>query len=497
VARSSAPGRRARRPTVPVGARHLLHGATVDFAALRTELQVPQAFPKTVEAAAADVAAHHSPTAADYTVATDLDLVTVDPTGSRDLDQAFALERHGDGFRLWYAIADVAAFVRSGDAVDAEAWRRGETRYCPDRSIPLHPVSLSEGATSLLPEKIRPAALWRIDLDGAGEIVPGGVEVRRSLVRSRAQLSYDGLTDLLRTRKAPAPAALLPVVGQLRLEAARRRHAIDLPIPEQRVVPADPGDPNGRYTVEFRQPLDVETWNAQLSLLTGMAAADLMLDGGVGLLRTLPTPPSGSVDRLRAAALALGVPWPEAEAVGDVLASLDPTRPAAAAFASLSAELLRGAGYRAFDGEPPPPDERGHAGIAAPYAHVTAPLRRLADRYATEVCLALCKGAKVPDWAASALPALPDEMASSSKAAHGLERACVDLAEAWLLRPRVGEVFTAAVVDSGHERGTVVLADPAVRARCDGPSLPLGERVEVRLEVADPASRDVRFTFPA
>jgi exoribonuclease R len=474
-----------------------LHGAAVDFAALRTELQVPQAFPKTVEAAAADVAVHHTPTAADYTVATHLDLVTVDPTGSRDLDQAFALERHSDGFRLWYAIADVAAFVRSGDAVDAEAWRRGETRYCPDRSIPLHPVSLSEGAASLLPEKIRPAALWRIDLDGAGEIVPGGVEVRRSLVRSRAQLSYDGLTDLLRTRKAPAPAALLPVVGQLRLEAARRRHAIDLPIPEQRVVPANPADPNGRYTVEFRRPLDVETWNAQLSLVTGMAAATLMLDGGVGLLRTLPAPPPGSVDRLRAAALALGVPWPEGEAVGDVLAWLDPRRPAAAAFASLSAELLRGAGYRAFDGEPPPIDERGHAGIAAPYAHVTAPLRRLADRYATEVCLALCTGVTVPDWAVSALPALPDEMASSNKAAHGLERACVDLAEAWLLRPRVGEVFTAAVVESGNEHGTVVLGDPAVRARCDGPSLPLGERVEVRLEVADPASREVRFTFPA
>ncbi|HEV7196216.1 MAG TPA: hypothetical protein VGN19_09760, partial [Pedococcus sp.] len=80
MATSSAAGRRPRRPTVPVGARHLLHGAAVDFAALRTELQVPQAFPKTVEAAAADVAVHHTPTAADYTVATHLDLVTVDPT---------------------------------------------------------------------------------------------------------------------------------------------------------------------------------------------------------------------------------------------------------------------------------------------------------------------------------------------------------------------------------------------------------------------------------
>ena len=78
----------------------------------------------------------------------------------------------------------MAAFLRSGDAVDAEAWRRGETRYCPDRSVPLHPVSLSEGAASLLPEKIRPAALWRIDLDGEDvgflpalfEIQPSAIE---------------------------------------------------------------------------------------------------------------------------------------------------------------------------------------------------------------------------------------------------------------------------------------------------------------------------------
>jgi exoribonuclease R len=482
---------------VPHGARRLLHGAAVDFAALRTELQVPQSFPKTVEAAAAEIAAHASPRATDYTVATDLQLVTLDPSGSRDLDQAFALERRGDGYRLWYAIADVAAYVRSGDPVDAEAWRRGETRYCPDRSIPLHPVSVSEGVASLLPNQIRPAALWRIDLDGAGEIVPDGVDVRRSLVRSRAQLSYGGLTDSLRARKAPGPAKLLPVVGELRLDAARRRHAIDLPVPEQRVIPADPADPAGRYTIEFRRPLEVETWNAQLSLVTGMAAANLMLEGGVGLLRTLPAPKPAAVDRLRAAAHALGVPWPDAEPVGDVLAALDPSLPTSAAFGSVSAELLRGAGYRAFESGPPPAAERDHAGIAAPYAHVTAPLRRLADRYATEVCLALRAGAAVPDWARSALGALPDEMASSSRAAHGLERACIDLAEAWLLRPRVGEVFPAAVVESGPGHGTVVLDDPAVRARCDGPSLPLGRRVEVRLAAADPAEREVRFSYPA
>ena len=240
----------------------------------------------------------------------------------------------------------------------------------------------------------------------------------------------------------------------------------------------------------------METWNAQLSLLTGMAAADLMLDGGVGLLRTLPAPPAGSVDRLRAAALALGVPWPEGEAVGDVLASIDPSKPAAAAFASLSAELLRGAGTARSTANRPRPTSEATPASPRPTPTSRHPCDGSPTATPPRSAWRSAGGHRAPLGGVGAARA-PDEMASSSKAAHGLERACVDLAEAWLLRPRVGEVFTAAVVDSGHERGTVVLADPAVRARCDGPSLPLGERVEVRLEVADPASHDVRFTFPA
>ena len=83
--------------------------------------------------------------------------------GRCDLDQALHLERQGDGYVVHYAIADLAAFITPGDAVDLEANRRGETLYGADSKIPLHPPVISEDAGSLLPDQVRPALLWTID----------------------------------------------------------------------------------------------------------------------------------------------------------------------------------------------------------------------------------------------------------------------------------------------------------------------------------------------
>jgi exoribonuclease R len=153
--------------------------------------------------------------------------------------------------------------------------------------------------------------------------------------------------------------------------------------------------------------------------------------------------------------------------------------------------LLRGAGYTVFDGAPPA--QTTHSGIGAPYAHVTAPLRRLADRYGTEICVALHAGAAVPDWVRAALPTLPTEMARADHLAHAVDRAVVDATEAWLLHDRVGEIFPAVVIDADQHGGTVVLDDPAVRARCAGDHLPIGERIEARLITADVPTRKVAF----
>lgn len=419
---------------------------------------------------------------------TDVPFVTVDPPGSMDLDQALHLERLRDGYRVWYAIADVGAFVRPGGQIDAEARTRGETVYLPVGRVPLHPKVLSEGAASLLPGAIRPAAVWRVDLDAEGRIV--GADVQRARVRSRERLDYAYVQAAVDTGTADGTLSLLAEIGALRLGLERARGGVTLPTPEQEVV----RDADGGYRLEFRVPLPAEAWNAQISLLTGMAAASMMLDAEVGILRVLPAPQPDDLAKVRRVAQALGVPWPEGAGYGEVVHDLDPKNPQQAAFLQESKVLLRGAGYAAFDGAPPKLAE--HAAVAAPYAHVTAPLRRLVDRYATEVCLAVAAGEPVPSEIRAALPLLPDIMSATGRRAGAVDRACVDLVEAFLLRERIGQSFEAMVIDVDERRGggQVQLVEPAVIARCDG-VLPLGERVTVRLTQADPATREVRFTL--
>src|SRR3954471_16843484 len=168
-----------------------------------------------------------------------------------------------------------------------------------------------------------------------------------------------------------------------------------------------------------------------MSLLTGMAAADLMLHGQIGVLRTLPAAPEEEIRKLRRAASVLDVPWPEGTSYAEVIRGLDPANPRHLALLEDATALLRGAGYTAFDGDVP--ENATHAAVAAEYAHATAPLRRLVDRYVGEVCLALCAGTEVPDWARSALPQLPGEMATGDRRAHELERESVALMEAAVL----------------------------------------------------------------
>ncbi|WP_174791109.1 RNB domain-containing ribonuclease [Occultella kanbiaonis] len=494
------------------------------LAEIRKELEVPGPFSEDA-VAEAEVAAAAAPTGG--LDATDVEFVTIDPPGAKDLDQALHLARQGDGYLVRYAIADPASFVTPGGAIDTELADRGVTFYGPDGSITLHPPVLSEGAASLLENVERPACLWEIVLDATGEIT--SAKVHRARVRSREQLTYDEVQERIDAGTASDSLALLAVVGGLRQERERARGGVSLEIPEQEVDVDD-----GGYRLEYRATLPVEEWNAQISLLTGIAAASLMRGKRAGIFRTLEQADPRDVKRLRRAAHGLGIDWPADASYGDLLATLDAAVPAHAAFAQEATSLFRGAGYLAFDGELPPTSE--HAAIAAEYAHVTAPLRRLVDRYGLEVCLAATAGTDVPDWVREALPGLPKIMSRSGQRANSYERACVDLIEAVLLQPRVGETFDGVIVDLNERRngrnannggnatagasgtnatdrggdakaadatsavvpavvqeGTVVLADPAVRATVTGANLPLGESVRIRLTVADPGSRDVRF----
>jgi exoribonuclease R len=455
------------------------------IARIRAELELPGDFSPEVLAAAQTAAA--SPRLPDLD-RTELPFITIDPEGAMDLDQALHIERSGDGYVVHYAIADVAAFVSPGDPIDLESHQRGETFYGADSKVPLHPKVISEDAGSLLAGQVRPALLWTIQVDETGE----GTEifVERARVRSTAKLSYESAQQSIDDGTAGEVLLLLKEIGELRIKRDALRGGVSLPLPEQEV------DIQGhQWTLEFRSMLPVELWNAQISLLTGFGAASLMVEAKVGLLRTLPPPDPRDVHRLQRTAKALNVEWPRDQDYPDFIRALDPTNPKHAAMVVASARLLRGSGYVAFDGEVP--EEPLHAALVSEYAHVTAPLRRLCDRYAAEVCVAVCAKTDVPDWVKEALPELPKTMQRSGQRAKSYERAVLDLVEAGVLASRVGEEFEAVVISVDEKdpvRGVVMVKEPGVEGPVVGDApLPLGTDVTVRLASADLTARKVEF----
>ncbi|MGZ3140503.1 RNB domain-containing ribonuclease [Lentzea chajnantorensis] len=456
--------------------------ADLSFDGIRTEFGLRPVFPAAALAEAQEAVARP---VGDRLDLTSIPFVTIDPPGAKDLDQALCLDRTSSGFVVHYAIADLGLFVTPGGALDEEVRRRGQTVYLPDGNVPLHPTVLSEGAASLLPGVVRPAVVWTFTCSADGEVA--AVEVRRALVRSTAQFDY---ASVQRTFDAGTPhlsVAALAEFGPLRRALARSRGAIELQLPEQEVEPDGAG-----WKLVTRPRAAVDSWNAEISLMTGMAAAKMMIEARVGVLRTLPDPDAEAVASLRKSAAALGVPWAAGVSPGAFLADLDASTPEALALFTDATRLLRGAGYSAFDGTVP--ELVTHAGVAAPYTHVTAPLRRLVDRFATEVCLAVSAGKPVPAWLAEALPLLPSLMGASDSLASKVERATLDQVEAWVLSGRVGQEFEAVVLRAGDDEAEVFIASPPILAKCAGPHLPEGERIRVRLAEADPPSRRVHFT---
>ena len=463
------------------------HELRTGITRIQQELHVSPEFPAVVREAAEQDA--RRPRLPDLDL-THLEFLTIDPAGAMDLDQAMHLESDGDGYVVHYAIADVMAFVEPGDPVDREAHERGESLYGANSKVPLHPKVLSEAAASLLPDEDRPAFVWTIGLDGEGEVRRASVE--RAIVRSRQKLDYAGVQQRIAQAPAGSTLALLRTIGELRIAREAERGGVSLPMPAQEIDMVDQA-----CRLEFREMLPVESWNAQLSLLTGFAAARLMIDGTVGVLRTLPPAPEDAVSRLRRTARALGIDWPGSMDHPEFIRSLDPSRPAHAAIVVACTALLRGAGYAAFDGHLPETTE--HAALASPYAHVTAPLRRLVDRYGLEICAALCAGEPVPAWVLEGMGDLPDVMRDSGRKSHAYENAVLNLVESLTLRTQVGQQFDGVVTEVEHDdqrAGTVMIREPAVEASVTSTSpLPVGEDVTVTLAEADPATRRVRFTL--
>ena len=435
------------------------------LAGIRSRFQIPATFPADAVSLASAAASRTVTGHADWR---DRPFITLDPLASTDLDQAFAIDRDGSDLILQYAIADVPSFAAEKDAIDTEAWKRGTTIYLPDGKASLYPPILSEGAASLLPNVDRPTVVFTVRINEEGKSSLDGA--MRAMIRSRAKLGYETVT------KADLPADFDELSNRIsQAEDARGAERVDAP--EQELAQ----NPDGTFVLEFRAELEAEKQNAALSLAANLAIADALLAHKTGLFRVMAPPDQAAIGRLHHSAKALGLVWPKHTTLAQFERTLDHDNPRCAAFRSAILRSGSRAGYVPYtEGVKP-----WHSAMAATYAHATAPLRRLADRYVIEAALQIANGKNVSDDLTQAFQQLPAVMARAEARAGQIQRATLDLAQAVTLEGREKTRFDAVVTDV-DDRGTrIQLADPAVVARIDGQGAMPGDTIKVELVKVD------------
>jgi VacB/RNase II family 3'-5' exoribonuclease len=452
------------------------------FASIIEQFDLPLKFPEAVLLAADhSVAAQENKNQSSWQQhrqdLTDLPFVTLDPASSTDLDQAFTLKREGKNIILYYALADVSAFVPADGVLEAEAWNRGLTIYGVADKLPLYPKAISQHAASLLPDGPRPAVLVVVVIDPNGGLKLRSVD--RIICKSRAKLAYDKV-DL----------STLPYLEEFATrmwEAETERGAIRVDFPQQEVV-TDPSAPGG-VRLELRVRLQSELVNSALSLAVNMAIGTLLRDTRIGLFRVMDDPDPKALAMLRRAARALHIVWDRTETLRDLQKRMDTGNAVHQKFLVDARRAGGRAYYALYSGDKIP----WHSAIAATYAHATAPMRRLADRYVLDLTCHVANGRSVPDELANKLEQLPKIMEHCEGRAANVDRAVIDLLEAVSLQHRIGDILEAEIVDA--DNSIVQTFDSAIRHRASNLSgVENGDMVRVRIDGADPANRTIRLT---
>jgi ribonuclease R len=374
----------------------------------------------------------------------DLKLITIDGADARDFDDAVFAEPdpdHAGGFRLVVAIADVAHYVRPGSALDDAAGIRGNSVYFPDRVVPMLPEALSNGWCSLRPNEDRGCLFVELRIDRAGRKTSH--RFGRGLMRSAARLTYEEVQTAHDSNNDLGVALpYLYAAFQALLTARLQRGALDLELPERKVVV----DEQGQVTsVEPRPHLDSHRLIEEFMVLANVAAAEELERLHQPCMYRVHAPPSEEkLEALRGFLSTLGISLPP----GNHLHPRDFDR-VLRHFADtpesqlISEVMLRSQSQAAYS-----PDNIGHFGLALPrYAHFTSPIRRYADLL---VHRALVRGLRLgPDGITDDQAAMFEEIAeritATERRAQQAERDAVDRYLTAFMTARIGGRFAACI----------------------------------------------------
>jgi ribonuclease R len=481
---------------------------------------IPQDFSVAALAQAADAKAASLGTRTDLR---QIPLVTIDGDDARDFDDAVHAKpdpnpENPGGWILLVAIADVAHYVRSGDALDKAARERGNSVYFPDRVVPMLPEELSNGWCSLKPLEERPCLAVEMTINAAGKKLHH--RFMRGLMRSAARLTYelaqqamDGVTDDL-TGPLLEPV-IKPLYGAFRalLQAREERGTLDLDIAERRVFI----NPEGKIDrIVPRQRLDSHRLIEEFMIAANVAAAEsLERRKQPCIYRVHETPDPARVEALREFLKGLDFTIAKGQVIRPKhftsLLHKAANTPYAAMINSL---VLRSQAQAVYA-----PENLGHFGLAlARYAHFTSPIRRYADLLVHRSLITAYGFGEdgLPPEVGEQFVDIGDHISGTERRAAVAERESTDRYVAAFLSDRVGEIFAGRIAsvtrfglfvaldDSGADGLVPISSLPsdfydhdepghALVGRRWGRTFQLGARVEVRLLAAAPLTGGMTF----
>lgn len=453
--------------------------------------------------------------------------ITIDPETARDFDDAVAIERAGSGYRLWVSIADVSHYVKSGSAIDAEAYERATSVYFPDRAIPMLPPELSSGICSLRPGQDRLAMTVEMELDGQGKRL--SARMYASVIKSDHRLTYEQVErmehehDLRREFSGAWPAIeIMRELSELRRRRRISRGAIDLDMPEPQIILDEAGE-----VTDIRR--SEQTWSHRLieefMLLANETVAAFLTDHDQPMIYRIHEPPAPSSVLALADVLApLGLKLLLKDSSPEHVRPRDFQRVITKASGTPYETMVKYLCLRSMMQAVYSAELRGHFGLAAErYCHFTSPIRRYPDLMVHRI-LKLFLGTAEKEGAgykpvsrnlARDLKQAAEHCSERERASMEAEREMTDLYRARWMAKRLGEEFEGMISSVTAFGLFVELREvfvegliPAdtldrdlefheklmlVRGRSSGIEFRIGDRVRVQSTGVDLAQRKISF----
>jgi ribonuclease R len=383
----------------------------------------------------------------------DYPLVTIDGKDARDFDDAVFAEADTDsnnpgGFHLIVAIADVAHYVRAGSPLDKEAYLRGNSTYFPDRVLPMLPEKLSNDLCSLRPHEPRATLAVHMWINEQGRLLR--YKFVRGLMLSRARLTYEQVQAAIDGHTDEVTAPLMDLVinplytAWKILDKARiKRGALDLDIPERKIVVNDAGEMTG---VAVRERLDSHKVIEEFMILANVATASALEDKKAPCVYRVHDRPTG--DKLmmaRGFLEAFGLTLPKEGVAGPAQLNHLLTKAKTMSTGFLISEIILRSQAQAIYH----PENIGHFGLALDkYAHFTSPIRRYADLVVHRSIIkayGLGDDDGLSDVEEQKLFEIADHISATERTSAEAERNAVDRFTAAFLRDKIGMHFIGRI----------------------------------------------------